>query len=535
MTDLLDLNGDEPIPFSEEAGIEFLEELPVIDFEDEGPSLSEEEEPEGDPLSPQAKAVDPVQMYLKEMGSYPLLTREGEVEVAKRIESGKEAILRIVLNCPLAIKEIIALGEALRAGNLRVSEITNEIDEEGESSKKERYQKRRLLYLMDKIRKETEAVRRLQKRWKALKKSTSKKKREAEIQKKQEEILHLFKQVHLKEGQIERIIKKLKQLNLQLEKAQQELRRYRGSAGFFDSGGKTSKRSSKGTKSKGQGERGRILRHLREKIRKIELECGLPSSELREAIRSIEKAEIQVKEAKTELIKANLRLVISIAKRYMNRGLHFLDLIQEGNIGLMRAVEKFEYRRGYKFGTYATWWVRQAITRAIADQARTIRIPVHMIEVINKLNRISQSLVQEMGREPTLEEIAEKMGVSLSHLQKILKATKKTISLETPVGDEEESRLEDFIEDKESLSPQDATISSNLMKQIQHVFSTLDKREEKILRMRFGIGEEHDHTLEEVGQEFKVTRERIRQIEEKALKKLRHPSRAEKLKSFTEL
>jgi RNA polymerase primary sigma factor len=266
----------------------------------------------------------------------------------------------------------------------------------------------------------------------------------------------------------------------------------------------------------------------------MEAEFGLSSEQIKEALRAIEKWETIVQEAKVELIKANLRLVISIAKRYLNRGLQFLDLIQEGNIGLMKAVEKFEYQRGYKFGTYATWWVRQAITRAIADQARTIRIPVHMIEVINKLNRTSRSLVQEIGREPTLEEIAEKMGVPLHYVQKILRVSKKTISLETPIGEEEDSRLEDFIEDKVSISPQDAAISSNLTKQTQTVLSTLDKREEKILRMRFGIGEKNDHTLEEVGQDFNVTRERIRQIEEKALKKLKHPSRAEKLKSFIE-
>jgi RNA polymerase primary sigma factor len=264
------------------------------------------------------------------------------------------------------------------------------------------------------------------------------------------------------------------------------------------------------------------------------VECGYPAEQLKEALNAIDKGEAKVREAKAELIKANLRLVISIAKRYVNRGLQFLDLIQEGNIGLMRAVEKFEYQRGYKFGTYATWWVRQAITRAIADQARTIRIPVHMIEVINKLNRTSQSLVQQNGREPTLEEIAEKMGVPLHHVQKILRVSKKTISLETPIGEEEDSRLQDFIEDKWSISPQDAAISSNLAKQTRTMLSTLDKREEKILRMRFGIGEKHDHTLEEVGQDFNVTRERIRQIEEKALRKLKHPSRAEKLKSFIE-
>jgi RNA polymerase primary sigma factor len=276
----------------------------------------------------------------------------------------------------------------------------------------------------------------------------------------------------------------------------------------------------------------RIARNVKRKVGRMEVECGLSLDQIKEAVKVIEKGEAKAKEAKIELVKANLRLVISIAKRYINRGLNFLDLIQEGNIGLMKAVDKFEYQRGYKFGTYATWWVRQAMTRAIADQARTIRIPVHMNDIINKLNRTSRTLVQENGREPTLEEIAERMGISLEKVQKILKITKKPISLETPIGEDEDSRLEDFIEDKEAISPQDVAISSSMAKQIQRVLSTLNEREEKILRMRFGIGEKHDHTLDEVGQYFELTRERIRQIEDKALRKLRHSSRADKLKSF---
>jgi RNA polymerase primary sigma factor len=278
----------------------------------------------------------------------------------------------------------------------------------------------------------------------------------------------------------------------------------------------------------------RIARSVKRKIGRMEVECGLSSDQIKEALRAIEKGEAKAKEAKSELVKANLRLVISIARRYINRGLPFLDLIQEGNIGLMKSVDKFEYQRGYKFGTYATWWIRQAITRAIADQARTIRIPVHMIEIINKLNRTSRTLVQEKGREPTQDEIAKKMRMSLEKVQKIMKIVKKPISLETPIGEEEDSRLGDFIEDKEVISPQEAAITSNLAKQTQNVLSTLDKREEKIVRMRFGIGEKQDHTLEEVGQDFDLTRERIRQIEEKALRKLKHSSRADKLRSFIE-
>ncbi len=526
---------EDPILLSEELDIDLLGDFPGNGLENDSLRLPEEEEGvEAGNVGLQAKMVDPVRIYLKEMGSFPLLTREGEVEVAKRIEHGQQEILRVVLGCPIAIKEIVLLGKNLRSGKIKVGEITNEIDDEVINLKEEKYQKRRVLYLIDKIRKETNNIQLLHKKWKTLKKKSSKKKVEEEIQRKQAEVLLAFKRVNLRGEQIDRIIRTLKQWNIQMEKAQQELKKYGGSSDALIRRMKKSKTNQKESKRKDDEEKNRIVRTIKQRIKKIETECGLTSSQFKEALKAIAKEEARVNEAKAELIKANLRLVISIAKRYMNRGLQFLDLIQEGNIGLMRAVEKFEYQRGYKFGTYATWWVRQAITRAIADQARTIRIPVHMIEVINKLNRTSRNLVQEIGREPTLEEIAEKMGVSLQHIQKILKASKKTISLETPIGEEEESRLEDFIEDKESLSPQDATISSNLVKQIQHVFSTLDKREEKILRMRFGIGEKHDHTLEEVGQEFNVTRERIRQIEEKALKKLRHPSRAEKLKSFTE-
>jgi len=530
----------------DELDVDVVSEFPGLKVENL-PAKEEEEVIEYE-LETFGKKIDPVRIYLREMGSFPLLTREGEVEIAKRIESGQQEVLNVVLNCPLAIKEVINLGRALHTGRIKIREVTDEIDDEEMSVEEEQIQKKRVFNLINKIQRGENSIQLLQKKLRFKKKEVFKRKIREEIGKKQIEIVDAFKRINLKEKQIQRIIQKLRQWDIQMEKTQKEVKQYEEDLGISIQEARKSLRMIKkkamkesslspakgGLKLKDLEAMDGIARNVKRKVGRMEVECGLSSDQLKEALKAVEKGEAKAKEAKGELVKANLRLVISIARRYINRGLQFLDLVQEGNIGLMKAVDKFEYQRGYKFGTYATWWVRQAITRAIADQARTIRIPVHMIEVINKLNRTSRTLVQEMGREPTLEEISEKMGISLEKVQKILKITQKPISLETPIGEEEGSLLEDFIEDKEVISPQDAAISSNLAKQTQKVLSTLNKREEKILRMRFGIGEKQDHTLEEVGQDFNVTRERIRQIEEKALRKLKHSSRADKLRSFIE-
>ncbi len=499
-----------------------------------------------------SRTDDPVRLYLKEMGSVALLSREGEIEIAKRIEEGKNDIAGAVYGLPMTVEFVLSLRDKLKTGKISVRELVPVSEEEFAEEPEEQDDtelRQRTLDALSAVRKPSRVLNGLYQKSRAASGNLAKHRRiKQQIDDARHQVVEKVESVSFHATLKDRMVQRVRDLAQEIRLAEREVSHCQRKLGVSGAPGQEllrrlgrgrrdflAVRRKTGHSEEALHEIKKMYQGGRSRIRKLEAEEALVSAdEIKDVVRQLDLAEDKVKRGKAELVEANLRLVVSIAKKYTNRGLQFLDLIQEGNIGLMKAVDKFEYKRGYKFSTYATWWIRQAITRAIADQARTIRIPVHMIETINKLIRTSRHLVQKLGREPLPEEIGERMELPLDKVRKILRIAREPISLETPIGEEEDSHLGDFIEDKKAVSPLEAAIRYDLQRQINSALETLTPREEKVLRKRFGIGEATDHTLEEVGQDFEVTRERIRQIEAKALRKLRHPSRSKKLRSFVD-